>query len=232
MKKTLFMTLIYSTLLACNNDQNHLNIKLNYPITPKKEVVDIYFDTEVTDHYRWLEDDRSEETELWVKAQNKTTFSYLNNISFRGDLKKRLEYLWNYEKFSAPFKEGEFTYFYKNNGLQNQYVIYRQKNNEDPEIFLNPNQFSENGTISLGSLSFSESGLMVAYSISEGGSDWRKIILMDVNSKQIWKTLLKMLNFLVFLGKKMMVSFILVMTSLKEVNCLLKQTSINCIITN
>ena len=191
MKKTLFMTLIYSTLQACNNDQNHLNIKLNYPITPKKEVVDIYFDTEVRDHYRWLEDDRSEETELWVKAQNKTTFNYLNNISFRADLKKRLEYLWNYEKFSAPFKEGEFTYFYKNNGLQNQYVIYRQKDNEDPEIFLNPNQFSKNGTISLGSLSFSESGLMVAYLISEGGSDWRKIILMDVNSKQIMEDTIK-----------------------------------------
>ncbi len=195
MKKTLFMTLILPMLLACNNDQNHLKINLNYPITPKKEVVDIYFDTEVRDHYRWLEDDRSEETELWVKAQNKTTFSYLNNISFRADLKKRLEYLWNYEKFSAPFKEGEFTYFYKNNGLQNQYVIYRQKDNEDPEIFLNPNQFSKNGTISLGSLSFSESGLMVAYSISEGGSDWRKIILMDVNSKQIMEDTIKDVKF-------------------------------------
>ena len=189
------MTLILLMLLACNNDQNHLKINLNYPITPKKEVVDIYFDTEVRDYYRWLEDDRSEETELWVKAQNKTTFNYLNNISFRADLKKRLEYLWNYEKFSAPFKEGEFTYFYKNNGLQNQYVIYRQKDNEDPEIFLNPNHFSENGTISLGSLSFSESGLMVAYSISEKGSDWRKIILMDVNSKQIMEDTIKDVKF-------------------------------------
>ena len=102
---------------------------MNYPITEKKEVVDNYFDIEVKDSYRWLEDDRSEETESWVKAENETTFAYLKNISFRLDLKKRLEHLWNYEKISAPFKEGEFTYFYKNNGLQNQYVIYRQKEN-------------------------------------------------------------------------------------------------------
>ena len=93
MKKTLFMTLIYSTLLACNNDQNHLNIKLNYPITPKKEVVDIYFDTEVRDHYRWLEDDRLEETELWVKAQNTPAFSYLKKIGYKVEYNNSLSLL-------------------------------------------------------------------------------------------------------------------------------------------
>jgi prolyl oligopeptidase len=108
---------------------------VTYPITEKKEFVDNYFDTEVKDPYRWLEDDRSQETESWVKAENQTTLAYLKNISFRSDLKKRLEYIWNYEKISAPFKEGEFTYFYKNNGLQNQYVIFRQKENESPEVF-------------------------------------------------------------------------------------------------
>ena len=158
---------------------------MSYPITEKKEVVDNYFDTVVKDSYRWLEDDRSKETESWVKAENETTFAYLKNISFRTDLKKRLEYLWNYEKISAPFKKGEFTYFYKNNGLQNQYVIFRQKENESAEVFLDPNQFSKDGTISLGALSFSDSGSIVAYSISEGGSDWRKVIVMDVYSKEI-----------------------------------------------
>jgi prolyl oligopeptidase len=185
MNKLLFTICTFPLLFSCNQIQKKSKTTVNYPETTKKEVIDNYFDTEVVDPYRWLEDDRSKETESWVKAENKTTFAYLNNISFRSDLKKRLEYLWNYEKISAPFKEGEFTYFYKNNGLQNQYVIYRQKENETPEIFLDPNQFSDDGTTSLGALSFSESGNIVAYSISEGGSDWRKIIVMDVSSKEI-----------------------------------------------
>ena len=185
MKKSIYTILICSSIMSCNNDQKKQNNLLNYPITSKKEVVDNYFNTDVRDPYRWLEDDRSKETESWVIDQNKTTFDYLGKIPFITDLKKRLEYLWNYEKFSAPFKEGEYTYFYKNDGLQNQYVVYRQKDDEDPEIFLNPNQFSEDGTISLGSLSFSKSGSIVAYSISERGSDWRKIVLMNVKTKEI-----------------------------------------------
>ena len=185
MKKLLFIVCIFNILYSCNEIQKKTNNSVIYPETLKKEVVDNYFDIDVIDQYRWLEDDRSKETEAWVKAENKTTFAYLNNISFRSDLKKRLEHLWNYEKISAPFKEGEFTYFYKNDGLQNQYVIYRQKENETPEVFLNPNEFSKDGTISLGGLSFSDSGNIVAYSISEGGSDWRKIIVMDVSSKEI-----------------------------------------------
>ena len=151
-KKSLFILWMFSTLLSCSNPQKNVKETMIYPITEKKDVVDNYFDIEVKDSYRWLEDDRSKETESWVKAENETTFAYLNNISFRSDLKKRLEYLWDYEKISAPFKEGEFTYFYKNNGLQNQYVIYRQKENEYAEVFLDPNQFSKDGTISLGAL--------------------------------------------------------------------------------
>jgi len=92
---------------------------------------------------------RSPETEAWVKEQNKTTFGYLENIPFRDDIKNRLEKLWNYEKLGAPFKEGDYTYFYKNDGLQNQYVVYRQKGDEEPEVFLNPNTFSDDGTTSL-----------------------------------------------------------------------------------
>ncbi|WP_405610238.1 prolyl oligopeptidase family protein [Polaribacter sp. Asnod1-A03] len=154
-----------------------------YPKTNKKPVVDSYFDVDVVDNYRWLEDDKSPETEAWVKAQNKVTFNYLDQISYRKQLKNRLSELWNYEKIGTPFIEGNYTYFSKNNGLQNQNVIYRTKDNAEPEVFLDPNTFSEDGTTSLGALSFSEDGKTAAYSISEGGSDWRKIIIIDVVSK-------------------------------------------------
>jgi len=195
MKAPFFNIFVLFFLLSCSSNQKKVKKEMNYPITAKKEVTDTYFGIDVNDSYRWLEDDKSKETESWVKNENETTFAYLDEISFRTDLKKRLEYLWNYEKISAPFKEGNFTYFYKNNGLQNQYVIYRQKENEITEVFLDPNQFSEDGTTSLGTLSFSESGNIVAYSISEGGSDWRKIIVMDVSSKEIMEDTIKDVKF-------------------------------------
>ena len=157
---------------------------MNYPLTTKKAVIDTLFGTEVVDNYRWLEDDRSEATETWVKAENEVTFDYLSKIPYRAQLKTRLTELWNYEKVGTPFTEGGYTYFYKNDGLQNQYVIYRKKDGEET-IFLDPNTFSEDATTSLGSLSFSKDGKTVAYSISEGGSDWRKIIVMDAASKTI-----------------------------------------------
>jgi len=158
---------------------------VNYPETTKKTVVDTLFGTEIIDNYRWLEDDKSAETENWVKAQNEVTFDYLKNIPYREALKNRLSELWNYEKVGTPFKEGVYTYFYKNNGLQNQSVVYRQKDNGEPEVFLDPNTFSEDGSTSLGGLSFSEDGKTAAYSISESGSDWRKVIIIDVESKNV-----------------------------------------------
>ena len=114
---------------------------INYHDTPKKPVVDVYFGTEIKDNYRWLEDDLSSETENWVKKQNKTTYDYLNQIPFQEDLKNRLLKLYDYEKISAPFKKGEYTYFYKNSGLQNQNILYRTLNNDEPEVFLDPNKF-------------------------------------------------------------------------------------------
>jgi len=159
--------------------------KISYPVTEKGNTVDTYFDQQVADPYRWLEDDRSKETENWVKAQNQVTFDYLEKIPYRAALKERLATLWNYEKVSSPFKEGAYTYFYKNDGLQNQYVVYRQKDGQEPEVFLDPNTFSEDGTTSLAQLSFSKDGSIAAYSISEGGSDWRKIIIIDAESKQV-----------------------------------------------
>ncbi|WP_078084927.1 prolyl oligopeptidase family serine peptidase [Microbulbifer mangrovi] len=158
---------------------------LAYPQTRKDDVIDSYFGNEVADPYRWLEDDRSEETEAWVKAQNKVTFSYLDQIPYRENLKQRLETLWNYEKVGSPFKEGDYTYFYRNDGLQNQYVVWRKKGDGEAEIFLDPNTFSEDGTTSLATLKFSKDGSIAAYSVSEGGSDWRKIYVIDAETKQV-----------------------------------------------
>lgn len=158
---------------------------INYPKTRKGDVVDQYFGQSISDPYRWLEDDLSLETGEWVKAQNTTTFDYLNNIPYRNKLKERLTTLWNYEKVTAPYTEGKYTYFRKNDGLQNQYVVYRKKGNEEAEVFLDPNKFSDDGTTSLAQLSFSKDGSIAAYSISEGGSDWRKIIIIDVETKAV-----------------------------------------------
>lgn len=175
--------------MSCKEEQKqNKKIIVNYPETPTVDTVTNYFGTDVKDPYRWLEDDRSEETMAWVKTQNKATYGYLDNIPFRNDLKERLTKLWNYEKIGSPFKEGDYTYFYKNSGLQNQYVIYRYKTDEAPEtatVFLDPNGFSKDGTTSLGGLSFSKDGKKLAYAISEGGSDWRKILIMDTESKTI-----------------------------------------------
>lgn len=188
MKRILLTTLILTIMMSCKNNQDKETIVVTYPETKTVDTLNTYFGVEVKDPYRWLEDDRSEDTEAWVKTQNKTTFGYLDNIPFREDLKERLSKLWNYEKVGSPFIEGDYAYFYKNDGLQNQYVIYRHKTSEDPStatVFLDPNTFSEDGTISLGNLSFSKSGKIAAYSISEGGSDWRKILIMDAESKGI-----------------------------------------------
>ena len=186
MKKLAFLFLTTLLIISCKNEnKTDLSMELTYPDTKKVDTVDTYFDTEVKDPYRWLEDDMSEETAAWVQSQNKVTFGYLDQIPYREELKNRLEKLWNYEKLTRPFKEGDYTYYRKNDGLQNQYVVYRKKDDGKEEVFLDPNSFSEDGTTSLGSLSFSKDGSMAAYSISEGGSDWRKVIVLDAISKEI-----------------------------------------------
>lgn len=185
MKYLIPITLISVLCMACETKTDKKTITVEYPNTAKGETIDTYFDTNVKDPYRWLEDDRSPETEAWVKEENKTTFGYLNQIPFRDVLKARLEKLWNYEKIGAPFKEGDYTYFYKNDGLQNHYVVYRQKGNEEPTVFLDPNTFSKDGTTSLAGLSFTKDGSLAAYLISEGGSDWRKGLVIDTETKEI-----------------------------------------------
>ncbi|MDP3353542.1 MAG: prolyl oligopeptidase family serine peptidase [Flavobacteriaceae bacterium] len=183
MKNLMILLVVGILFTACKKEEPLMTV--NYPETKKVDTVDVYFETQVRDPYRWLEDDRSEETGAWVKAQNEVTFKYLNAIPFKNELKNRLEQIWNFEKVGSPFKEGNYTYFYKNDGLQNQYVLYRQKDGEKNEIFLDPNTFSEDGTISLGEMDFSNDGSLVAYSISEGGSDWRKIIVLNTETKAI-----------------------------------------------
>ena len=190
MNKLMLPIITALVLVGCNNSNISINQtnSVTYPNTKKVDTVTNYFGTQVKDPYRWLEDDMSQQTAQWVEKQNKTTFDYLDNIPFREALKQRLTKLWNYEKVGAPFKEGEYSYFYKNDGLQNQYVIYRYKTGQDPqsaEVFLDPNTFTEDGTISLGGLSFSENGSLAAYSISEGGSDWRKVLVMNTQTRQI-----------------------------------------------
>ena len=186
--KHLLALLVMMTVMSCNNPQNPTFAPLDYPETKKVDTIDTYFDTAIADPYRWLEDDLSSETEEWVIEQNKTTFGHLDQIPFRAALKNRLTSLWNYEKITAPFVEGGYTYFYKNNGLQNQYVLYRYPNGQsaqEAEVFLDPNGFKEDGTISLGGVSFSKKGNLAAYSISEGGSDWRKVLVMDTKTKTL-----------------------------------------------
>ncbi len=159
--------------------------QITYPTTAKKLVVDSYFGSEVVDNYRWLEDDMSAETADWVKRQNVTTQSYLAQIPYRQKLADRLTTLMDFERVGAPFDEGEHTYFYRNDGLQNQSVLYRKDQQGNSEVFLDPNTFSEDGTTSLAGLSFSKDGSLAAYQISEGGSDWRKVFVMDTKSKKI-----------------------------------------------
>jgi prolyl oligopeptidase len=181
MKKLILIMAIIPTIASFGQNKN----PIEYPETKKGETVDIYFGTEVNDPYRWLEDDRSTETAAWVEAQNKVTYGYLEQIPFRNELKSRLEKLWNYEKIGAPFIEGDFTYYYKNDGLQNQSVLYRKDNVGKATVFLDPNTFSKDGTTSLGGVDFSRDGSKVAYAISEGGSDWRKVILMDALTNKV-----------------------------------------------
>ena len=169
-------------LSSCNNSEPD---EIVYPETRQVDIEDNYFGTAVPDPFRWLEDDMSEETAEWVKAQNEVTFEYLSRIPYRDKIRQRLTDMWNYEKYTPPFKEGDYTYFYKNDGLQDQYVVYRQKDNADPEVFLDPNRFSGDGTISLSTLSFSKDGSIAAYAISEGGSDWRKVIVMNALDKKL-----------------------------------------------
>lgn len=180
----LIILIAFVVLTSCEQQQKKI-IPAPYPVTNKVDTVDNYFGTAVADPYRWLEDDNSEETAEWVKAENEVTFGYLDQIPFRTKVKERLEQIWDYPKFGTPFKEGENYFFFKNDGMQNQYVMYIQKGlDAEPEVFLDPNTFSEDGTIALSGLEFNKKGDLLAYSISKSGSDWSEIFVMEVESKK------------------------------------------------
>ena len=189
--------LLALAVLFCSYTHAQMTIKtLPYPKTKKVDVVDTYFGTQVPDPYRWLENDHADDTKAWVQDENKVTFNYLDQIPYRTDIHKRLEFLWNYEKYSAPFKEGKYIYFYKNDGLQSQNVLYRQLgDNGAPEVFLDPNKFSADGTTSLQGIEFSKNGALAAYQISEGGSDWRKVIVINTEDKSVVGDTLKDVKF-------------------------------------
>lgn len=160
--------------------------KIKYPKTAKENVVDTYFGVPVKEPYRWLENDTSKATAAWVKEQNKVTNDYLNQIPFRNDLKKRFTALMNYPKYGSPFKKNGKYYFFKNNGLQNQSVLYCQKDlNAEPELILDPNTFSTDGTVALSSVEFSKDGRYLGYCIARSGSDWNEIFVKDMQTGKL-----------------------------------------------
>ncbi|PIE50403.1 MAG: S9 family peptidase [Flavobacteriales bacterium] len=185
MKKNISVLMLSALFLSACNSNTTSSKKMNYPETKKIDQKDVYFGTEVHDPYRWLEDDKSDETKSWVTTQVKFTNDYLSKIPFRKKIKSQLKKIWDYEKVSAPFEEGGYTYFYKNDGLQAQSVLYRKDKTGKEEVFLNPNEFSKDGTTSLSGASFNKKGNLLAYLISEGGSDWNKIITMNTITKEI-----------------------------------------------
>ncbi len=187
---------VISGLVACNTENTQS--PFNYPKTKKVDQIDNYFGTEVADPYRWLEDDRSAETAEWVEAQNKLTFSYLSNIPFREKIKNRLTEIWNFPKYSTPFKKRDYYFFFKNDGMQNQSVLYIQKGIDGkPEIFIDPNKFSEDGTTALTNLGISNDAKYAAYGIARSGSDWNEIHIIDIETR---KTMDEQLDWIKFSG--------------------------------
>jgi len=178
-------------------------IPVEYPTTREDDVEEDYHGTKVKDPYRWLEDDNSDETKAWVKEQNATTFGYLENVPFRKDIKERLEKLWDYEKYSSPFKEGDTYYYFKNDGLQNQYVLYGSDDiKSEGEVVLDPNKFSDDGTSSLAGMSFDETGRYLAYLVSEGGSDWRTGYIKDLKTGEVLDDKIEWVKFSGFSWRK------------------------------
>lgn len=191
MKKIFLFLLILPFLSTAITAQS-----TKYPVTKKVDQVDDYHGTKVADPYRWLEDNNSAETAAWVEAQNKLTQDYLAQIPYRDKIKKRLTDLWNYERYSAPRKIGGNYTFSKNDGLQEQSVIYIQKGlSGKPELLLDPNKLSNDGSISLGGTFFSKDYNYMSYGISRGGSDWREFYVMDVKTKQLTNDVIKFSKF-------------------------------------
>jgi len=179
-RKLLFVVVIFF-IFGCKTKNNKMTFI--YPETQKVDTIDDYFGTKVADPYRWLEDDNSEQTKAWVIAQNKVTFDYFKAIPFRQQLIDRLTKIYNYEKYSAPFEKGGKYFYYKNNGLQNQSVLYVQSDlKSEAKMLLDPNTLSTDGTVALSVTAVSKDGKYLAYAISRAGSDWNEIYVIDIES--------------------------------------------------
>ena len=174
-------TIVLLGLAACQKAAE----KISYPVTKKADQVDDYFGTKVADPYRWLEDDNAADVKEWVQAENAVTFGYLGKIPFRDKIKARLTEIFNYPRYSSPFRAGEYYFFYKNDGLQNQSVCYIQKGLDGPpEVFFDPNALSPDGTVRLNIVSVSTDDRFVALSRSEAGSDWTEIRVMEIATRK------------------------------------------------
>jgi len=198
MKKYFILIPVFATLAACkcSSDKKEAQTVLTYPQTKKVEQTDNYFGTNVSDPYRWLENDTTAETGEWVKAQNTLTFSYLEKIPFRNKIKERLSKLWNYERYSAPFKKGNYYFFYKNDGMQNQSVLYVQEGlTGEPHVLLDPNKLSADGTTSLAAIGISPDAKYLGYAVSVGGSDWNEIYVLDISTGETLKDKLEWVKF-------------------------------------
>ncbi|MEX0982099.1 MAG: prolyl oligopeptidase family serine peptidase [Bacteroidales bacterium] len=192
MKKILVLTVLIALGMSCKTKKE----PLNYPETKKVDHTDNYHGTEVADPYRWLEDDNSEETKEWVKEQNKVTFSYLEKIPFRDQLKERLTELWDYPKMGNPTKRKGVYFYSYNSGLQNQSVIYMMKDlDQEGEVFLDPNKLSDDGTVSLSTYSVSNDAKYFGYGISRGGSDWQEFFVRDIETGKDLDDHLKWIKF-------------------------------------
>ena len=204
MKKLFYLVALSTFIFSCGNDNTSTtinikneNIDVEYPKTKMdSSVVEDYHGTKVADPYRWLEDDNAEDTKAWVTGQNKVTFGYLDKIPYREAIKKRYEELFDYPKLSSPLKAGDYYFFYKNDGLQNQSVIYLQKGLDgEPEVFIDPNEISKEGTASINLIGISKNNKYIAYSRSDAGSDWQKIYVMEIATKKQLPDVLEWVKF-------------------------------------
>ncbi|MFC2106725.1 prolyl oligopeptidase family protein [Bacteroidota bacterium] len=179
MNKYYYLILVFTIMITSGCEQKAK--KINYPLTEKVKQIDNYFGTDVEDPYRWLEDDNSEETAKWVEAQNAVTNDYLAQIPYREEIKEKITKLWDYPKYGLPYREGEYYFFSKNDGLQNQSVLYIQDGLDgEPRVILDPNKLSEDGTVAYSGSSVSADGKYMAYMISRGGSDWKEIFVKNI----------------------------------------------------
>jgi len=195
--KRLIYLLPMSILAACTGGkkQEETLSAIAYPQTAKVDTTDTYFGTKIADPYRWLEDDNSPQTAEWVKAENKVTYDYLSKIPYRENIRQRLTKIWNYTKCGTPFKEGEFTFFFKNDGVQNQSVLFVEEGKSEARVLIDPNTLSKEGTTALTSPIPCKGGKLLAYQLAQAGSDWNEIHVMDVKTGKELKDVLKWVKF-------------------------------------